>query len=100
MSHRTVAICGAVALLLVLLVRAFAHNAPSGWTYPLHCCSDRDCHQLADDDVEILPTGWFIKSDNDFVPREKGEPSPDGNYHVCRLPSGHRLCFFYKPVGS
>lgn len=97
MTHRTAAICGALAALIVLTVATLAHNAASGWQYPMECCHDRDCAALADSDVTEMPDHFALMNTGETVPRIVARRSGDGGYHICRDPSGKILCFFYPP---
>lgn len=63
------------------------------------CCGERDCAELADDDVAIVPGGFLVKSLKEIVPIEQALPSPDGHYWRCQW-GGERKCFFYPPPNS
>ena len=104
-----------VAILsIVLAYYAHGHEAPSGWSYPMECCSNLDCGVVEDHS--------FLKSDNpnetpvmvvtvkghdgksrsapvprDFTPRQ----SPDNLMHACvSLGTPARLiCLFVPPTG-
>jgi hypothetical protein len=90
----------AIAILCVFAVKAFAHQAASGWTYPLECCSDRDCAEYPAENVQILSTGFLLKPTGEFIDRSKARVSPDGRYHLCRYPAGTIICFFYPPPST
>lgn len=91
--------------LLVLGGRADAHEAPTGWNYPLACCSNRDCTMVRADKVRETPDGYVIRlvpGDHDFinapatfvVPYSETKDSPDGEYHLCISRALSVLCFF------
>jgi hypothetical protein len=61
-------------------------------------CGERDCFELADDDVKVTPSGYFIKSIEETVPYSEATPSPDGKNFRCQW-GGVRKCFF-APHGS
>lgn len=63
------------------------------------CCGERDCFELADDDVKATPAGYFIKSLQETVPYREATPSPDGKFWRCQW-GGTRKCFFAPPPGS
>lgn len=63
------------------------------------CCGERDCFELADNDVMATPQGYFIKSIKETVPYSEAAPSPDGKYWRCQW-GGSRKCFFAPPPGS
>jgi len=84
---------------------AWPHEAPTGWMYPMECCSNRDCSEIPSDRVKEGPEGYrvtLLPGDHDFVkapvshliPYAITKPSPDGLYHICLLPSGGFICFF------
>lgn len=62
---------------------AFAHDAPTGWSYPLECCASYDCAEIADADVTPLPQGWGVKATGETIAYEKTRRSPDGRFHRC-----------------
>ena len=100
------------AALAVMAPTASAHQAPSGWTYPLACCSNRDCTRIADDRVRITPDGYVVSlqpGDHDFVPEaavtfpipfDDAQHAPDGEYHICIDEQMNLLCFFAGAVGA
>jgi hypothetical protein len=105
------------ALGLVLLALAscgagtpvYAHQAMSGWTYPIECCSDRDCAVIGGRTVRETPAGYVVTVQPGGHPMwgaeraaplvvefayRKAKPSPDGKWHLCISPSGAPLCLF------
>lgn len=77
-----------VALGVVLTIPpASAHYAQSGWKYNAYCCSEKDCRELSDDEVEVTPEGWVVRTPEltTTVPygSNKVKWSPDGRYHGC-----------------
>lgn len=83
-------------------VPAAAHDAPSGWTYPLACCSDFDCREVADADVVEGPQGYVIKVTGEVIPMTspKVRNSPDGQFHWCSVAGktdGKTICLFVPP---
>jgi hypothetical protein len=93
----------AFALLAIWAHPARGHQAASGWTYPIECCSDRDCYLIESKYVHETQEGWDIapSEGGGFVPRGKERQSPDGAYHLCRsVTSGAILCFFAPAMGS
>lgn len=90
------------AAMLTLPAPAFAHDATSGWTYPLACCSDFDCREVADDAIEEGPQGYVIKVTGEVVPMtsRKVRNSPDGVFHRCSVrgrDDGATICLFVPP---
>jgi hypothetical protein len=93
------------ALVLVPLcgvLPSFAHDAPSGWTYPLACCSDFDCREVAEADVVEGPQGYVIKVTGEVIPMtsRKVRNSPDGQFHWCSVAGktdGRTICLFVPP---
>ena len=60
------------------------------------CCGDRDCFEIAVDDVSITGSGYFVRSIRETVPFSEALPSPDGHYWRCQW-GGMRKCFFAPP---
>lgn len=104
-------ILGAMGLGMILLgattcVReGRAHEAPSGWSYPVRCCSGMDCNMIPANRVSEGPQGYrivlrpgdhdFIKHQTSFlVPYSKAEDSPDGEFHICINMQMDVLCLF------
>jgi hypothetical protein len=60
------------------------------------CCGERDCAEIAGEDVNITGAGYFVRSISETVPFSEALPSPDGHYWRC-LWGGARKCFFAPP---
>lgn len=89
-------------LFIIPAAPAAAHDAPSGWTYPLACCSDFDCREVADADVVEGPQGYVIKVTGEVIPMtsRKVRNSPDGQFHWCSVAGksdGRTICLFVPP---
>jgi hypothetical protein len=107
-DRRLLKALAAIAFIIVAGIiwsEARAHEAPSGWSYPVQCCSNRDCAEIPASRVKESPQGYrvtLVPGDHDFVkaqtswliPYEKTKPSPDGVYHICISPTMTMLCFF------
>lgn len=91
----------ALALILAGIGFAHAHKAPAGWEYDQWCCNHLDCRQLADDDVNEVNGGWYIKSIDVLVPYKHPQikVSGDAHFHLCELPKGTVRCFYVPPGG-
>lgn len=82
---------------------AAAHEALTGWSYPLSCCSDRDCRQTAEREVLETAEGYRLASTGEVVGYgdRRVKNSPDGLFHVCQqggnFDSGRVLCLFAPP---
>jgi hypothetical protein len=89
---------------------AFAHDAiptaaqPEGWTYPIMCCSLRDCRPTQDAEVDETRDGYKVASTGEFVPhgdKRIKELSQDGKIHICQqggnFDSGRVLCLLIPP---
>lgn len=75
-----------------VLQPAFAHE----W-YPAYCCSGQDCYEIAQEDVEFVGQGYFIKATGEYFPRDAVPESPDGKFHRCSIGGkreGRTLCIF------
>jgi len=84
---------------------AAAHDAPSGWIYPVSCCSDYDCREVADANILERPEGYVIKATGETLAMTdyRVRPSPDGRYHWCSVkgrPDGWTICLFVPPRAS
>lgn len=99
------AFTGPLAIAALIEARdARAHEAMSGWTYDLACCSDHDCYEIAPAELEPIEDGWRIRATGDTI--RVGDPrlrvSGDGHWHRCSL-AGDRaattLCL-YVPAGG
>ncbi len=86
----------------------FVHDAPSGWAYPVECCSNLDCREVADADVREGPDGYVIPATGEVVPYgdARVKDSPDGRFHWCALGDGlsrpretSTICLFVPPRG-
>ena len=82
--------------------QAAAHDARSGWSYPLACCSGFDCREVADADVLERPEGYVIRVTGEVIPMtsRKVRPSPDGVFHWCSVAGkedGKTICLFVPP---
>lgn len=88
-----------MALILLLVVPALAHEAVTGWTYPAYCCGDGDCgHALAaarnaDGSLTVTTKHGTATFPADF----KYETSPDGLIHACF--TNARLYCLYLSTG-
>ena len=81
---------------------AAAHDAKNGWTYPLACCSNYDCREVADADILERPEGYIIKVTGEVIPMtsRKVRASPDGVFHWCSVQGrddGDTICLFVPP---
>lgn len=88
--------------IFVFIIQSYAHDAPTGWTYPMECCSNYDCRM--DNRVKVVPRGYQVPS-GEVVPFDdkKVRQSPDGEYHWC-TGGGYNhsptLCLFVPANGS
>lgn len=112
-SKRILAAASAAALLL-LGVPAVAHEAPSGWQYPIECCSSSDCSQVEDENIEEVPGGFQLnlppgshpmvknRTVTLFVPHDdyRIRKSGDWRKHACVGPTGRVYCLFLVPGGT
>jgi hypothetical protein len=96
--------------LLLLVVPAWAHQAPSGWEYPNECCAaHNDCAMIEARFVSITPQGYRVvlplgahprpyAVDDLFVPADpRIRRSGDGDWHLCIRPNGQVLCLYVAP---
>jgi len=96
-------------LILSMILVAYAHDAPSGWQYPLECCSNMDCGEVISTSrtepkdgslpemiVTINRGGTMVSAP---VPHnfQKVKPSPDNKLHACIGFNGQLICLFLPP---
>ncbi|WP_080671735.1 hypothetical protein [Rhizobium leguminosarum] len=97
-------------------IRAEAHQAASGWTYPPACCKAHDiggdCEAIPADDIHTGRRGFSVflhvgdhhlatKPHVFFIPYGDEIPSGDGQYHICLHPTENYVnCFFAPPNGA
>lgn len=91
-----------VTFITVMMKDVRAHDAPSGWTYPVSCCSDYDCREVDDTDVIEGPDGYVIRATGELIPMTstKVRSSPDGAFHWCSVAGkddGATICLFVPP---
>lgn len=76
-----------------------AHEAASGWTYPLACCSNKDCREVLD--VKEGPNGYTVPSGEVLGYADRRiRRSPDGLFHWCSasgLDTSRTICLFVPP---
>jgi len=110
---------GAAAALIP--AESHAHDAKSGWSYPLACCSSIDCAEIPASSVRETGGGYSISlSPEDHVMLTKPsvfsiayddtriKVAPDGVYHACitrqtpigrYVKGGNLICLFAPPKG-
>jgi hypothetical protein len=93
------------AILILSGSLAAAHDAPTGWSYDVSCCSGIDCRPIPASAVKESPGGYLITLDNETVPYDdKGiKDSPDALYHwrsVDGLDDGPTICLYVPPRAS
>jgi hypothetical protein len=81
---------------------SFAHDAPSGWSYPIACCSGYDCRQVSKAIVTERPEGYVISTTGEVVgySDKRVHISEDGDYHWCSIggkDTGSTICLFVPP---
>lgn len=67
-----------VVLALVGCGLASAHEAPSGWQYPIACCSGHDCYPVDAAAIEPRPGGAYriLATGEVFGPPDRPGPGP------------------------
>lgn len=96
------ATAAALALMWLAARPAAAHDAVSGWVYPLECCSNYDCREVEDAAIGEGPAGYVIKATGEVIPMTdaKVKFSPDGKFHWCSRggrADGATICLFVPP---
>lgn len=88
-----------LTMLPVASIPTSAHEAPKGWAYPLSCCSNFDCKQVANGSVSERPEGYVIGTGEVVAYNDKRiRNSPDGEFHWCAhqsgVDAGRTICLF------
>lgn len=91
---------------------AMGHEAPSGWTYDIECCSSIDCAPVMAEAVTVTPDGWRVvlgvgehftgRTVDQIVPFDdpRIRISGDEDFHVClSIHTGRLLCVYVPPMG-
>jgi hypothetical protein len=91
-----------VAATFLFAPQAAAHEAPSGWKYPIACCSNYDCREVSDAVILERPEGYVIKTTGEVIPMtdRKVRDSPDGQFHWCSVAGrddSRTICLFVPP---
>jgi len=73
----------AILFFLVATSLSSAHQAISGWQYPLDCCNEFDCRQLSTSEVNVGPGYYIWKNKHISFFSPKIRPSPDTYFHAC-----------------
>ena len=78
---------------------AYSHDAPSGWSYPVSCCSGIDCRPVSTKVVSERPEGYVIGNTGEVVAYSdrRIRNSPDGEFHWCSVAGksdGATICLF------
>lgn len=92
----------ALFALAVTPLSTAAHEAKSGWSYPLECCSNKDCREVPAENITERTDGYVIADTGERVgysdPRVRN--SPDGVYHWCSADGAkdsRTICLFVPP---
>lgn len=100
-THRIIPALLATAV-SAFVSQAFAHEAPTGWSYPASCCHNRDCRPVPAATVKEGPDGYRITISHETLPYgdTRVKNSPDGLYHWCTSngsDSGPTICLYVPP---
>jgi hypothetical protein len=88
-------VCGIMVAAFALFSTASAHQAQSGWTYPVECCSDtQDCQAISGGDVSMDDQGYIVtlkpgehrhapEGGTFYMLDNQVKQSGDDNFHVC-----------------
>lgn len=96
----------AAILVLGIATAASAHEAPSGWTYSIACCDNRDCAPIDASLVVPIDGGWYLPNSAEIIPytSSKIKDSGDSGFHRCIYQSGKNKdqtrCLYVPPFGS
>lgn len=89
------------------VVTARAHDAPTGWAYPISCCSGIDCREVADKAISEPSQdhpAYIVKATGEQLAQNdtRIRPSPDGRFHWCSVrgaDDSRTICLFVPPRG-
>lgn len=92
----------AFAVTMGFAVPSDAHEAKSGWMYPVECCSNRDCREVAAELISERPEGYLIRLTGEQIAYSDSRirHSPDGVYHRCSAQGRddtRTICLFVPP---
>lgn len=91
-------------LSVFMVLRATAHNAPTGWAYDSDCCSSIDCAPAPSDSVRELPQGVLVVPTGEVIPYgdSRLRDAPDGLVHLCRslVDPKRTYCVYLPSKGS
>lgn len=81
---------------------SFAHQAKSGWNYPISCCSGIDCREVPNKAISERPEGYVIVGTGEVLAYKDSRVrnSPDGEYHWCSVGGANNtktVCLFVPP---
>jgi hypothetical protein len=76
-----------IVVFAATIIAATANHAFSHDWYPPVCCSDKDCREISNRDVDWTPAGWLVKITGEVIPEGKTHSSPDGKFHWCERPA-------------
>jgi hypothetical protein len=81
---------------------ALAHDAGSGWKYPISCCSGYDCREVSTKLVKEQPEGYVISTTGEVIGYgdKRVKISEDQEYHWCSIggtDTGSTICLFVPP---
>jgi hypothetical protein len=100
MSLRLAWLAGLIvcAAFVGMMLPVLAHDAPSGWTYPIECCSGHDCDEIASDRVKAVASGYLVDGKH-LIQHADVKQSPDGAFHACFPTPDILRCFWAPPRG-
>lgn len=102
-----------ISLLACAAAKAFAHQAPTGWSFDGWCCNgdghSGDCQQIPQSSVRPVKGGYQITlrpGDHGMVTRNhvftktqsEVRNAPDGQYYACLYPTEDTPRCFYAPA--
>jgi hypothetical protein len=97
-------IAAVVATLFIWMAAkpAAAHEALTGWKYPISCCSGYDCRPVSAKWIKEREGAFIIPTTGEAVPYtdRRIKSSPDGEYHWCSKQGKDdtpTICLFVPP---
>lgn len=84
-----------VAVFLCLISAASSHEF-----YEHHCCNNRDCKPVDDNEVTQTPGGFIVGGEHVTRPDARIRKPINERFHVCRhYQTGQLLCIYPKLQG-
>lgn len=83
-----------------VFVLALGNMSPAHDLYEMHCCNNRDCKPVADNEVTQTSTGFIVDGQHVTRPDPRIRKPINEQFHLCRhFQTGQLLCIYPKLQG-